>query len=476
MTDEKIESAVESVEMETREYGVKQFNTRVREIDRDKYTKMATDMNIPQHALFTKLIDTFMKLESLEGVSEDRRAQAEELQGHLDRVISIFSDLLISTDNVKESMRNRVAEMMAEKESDMKILREKMKAMQQEKNETQHENKQLIKQKSEVEKIIAGFDELKDSLYSQINALEASIAEKDKTILCQSATIADMEQYKEQLDGFHKAIAAQEATVKEKESEIAAKEKELASKNNEIERFKLVIEVLNDKLDAKIAELAEQRSQGKDIQAMLRGEIDRHCSSISNLEVRIEGLSDEGKAMVEQTRAEQDARAAKEREVMALNEKLERQFHELQKKESLVAEFEKKIADLETVLKARGKESMELSKQIQKLTIELAAEQEAKATKERETSDLNKKIMKNAEELEKLMKNTKELEVSEKALLTQLKKEQVSIVRTEKEKVELSKKLEKQAEELGNMKKKVLELEKKMGKPVRRVSAKSSAI
>jgi len=475
LTEEKNESAVKSAEMETREYGVKQFNTRVREIDRDKYTKMASDMNIPQHALFTKLIDTFMKMESLEGVSEDRKAQAEELQGHLDRVISIFSDLLISTDNVKESMRNRVAEMMAEKESDMKILREKMEAVQQEKNEAKHENKQLMERKSEMEKIVAGFDEFKDSLYSQINALEASIAEKDKTILCQSATIADMELYKKQLDEFRKGIAAQEDLTKEKESEIAAKEKELASKNNEVEKLKLLIDSLNEKLDTKILELAEQRSQGKDIQAMLRGEIDRHCISISNLESRIEDLSDAGKVMVEQMRAEQDARAAKEREVMALKEKLERQFYELQKKESSIVEFEKKTADLETVLKAKEKESMELSQQIQKLIIELAAEQEATAAKKREISELNKKIQKNAEEFENLMKNSKEIEVSEKALLTQLKKEQASIVRVEKEKAELTKKLEKQAEEVGKLNKKVLELEKKMKKPAGRVSAKSSA-
>lgn len=246
------------------------LNSRVKEGDKEQFVELAKQMKITQHELFTKVMNMFLKIRGLEKITEDRKAQAEELQTILDRILDIFGDLLTSNENLKESMKETHIKELADRnkkivelKEKVDVLKEKDKALEKENTDYWSRNRELEKEiddirtaKNEMELKNKEIMTLKDAA---IQEGRGKIEKLNDLIASLTAKLDESKQYKDKIIDLEKVL-------KNKDEKLITKEIEKKGHIEQIDFYKSQMNSLKEDYKAQINALkTEYKEEIKNI-------------------------------------------------------------------------------------------------------------------------------------------------------------------------------------------------------------------
>lgn len=233
------------------------FGTRVKEEDKLLFVELGKKLHLTQHELFGKIVTTFLKMESIEGITQNNKGHAVELSGHLDRVLAIFMELITSTENIGENIKEQHKEDIKEKQGRIKELEGRIDRLKTEKKA----NEETINKSFDKE--VAYYKEI-EGLKKEIVQNSHIIEDKNTIINDKEATIDSLSKETEEYKIFEVKYQKQSedmlimsTTLKELESEVSALNSNISIKALENNNL---TEKLND-LNERITELISEKKE-----------------------------------------------------------------------------------------------------------------------------------------------------------------------------------------------------------------------
>lgn len=249
------------------------FGSRVKEGDKQLFIDLCKKMGVTQHELFSRVLDTFVKMESIEEVASDNKGHAEELRGHLDRILSIFMELSTSSENTKNNLKELHKQEIGLKNNRIRELEERIERLKAEKKLVEESFKKQQEKEMSLLKEIAGLRKEADHNLEAVKDKDIIIKDREENISKLKIELAEYSAYKEDYQKLSEENQGLKNTITKLEKEIAGKDIEIKGYEKREKMLSEQVKDLTQDKKEKTAEMLKLREESaREIDA-LRKEI-----------------------------------------------------------------------------------------------------------------------------------------------------------------------------------------------------------
>lgn len=227
------------------------LGARVKKEDKVVFQKLGKEHGLTQPELFNKIIDTYLKIESIQEIAQDNKGHAEELRGHLDRIMSIFIELITTSENIRENMKAQFAERIKEKQKRIDELKAKLEQLKADNNSMRETIRHTYERETAYQKEI-------DGLKKEIDQQRQSIIDKTALIEAKERELHDYKTDIEELKEQREKANEQNSTIKQLTAQVIELDKALTGKTMELENFKIKVGMLEERIKELQADKTEK--------------------------------------------------------------------------------------------------------------------------------------------------------------------------------------------------------------------------
>jgi chromosome segregation ATPase len=274
--NEKNSTQTEEITQQEEGKEVVYFGTRVKEEDKKTFVDLGKQLNLTQHELFNKVLDTFLKMESIEGVTESNKGHAEELRGHLDRILAIFLELVTSSENIRENIKKSYKEELSQKQGKIKDLESRIENMKLEKKAIEEKLDKAYDKEMSYYKEIDGLRKSIELDKKTIEDKNTIIKEKDNTIKSLSVEVEGYKELKEKYEKQSERVQELSGTISNLEAKLAEADRTINNKTMEISNLLEKEKMLNER----IKELVNENKDRTKENTKLKEESQQEISSL----------------------------------------------------------------------------------------------------------------------------------------------------------------------------------------------------